>query len=95
MNKTFPALICICGVFVSCADETAASSQKAEEQSSPKAKHTVDYTVKKGDTVAIIARKFGSSIKTVRGATGLSSGVEVKPGQTVRIPMIHPKKIQN
>lgn len=68
--------------------KSSSSSKKAETKLKPTVKHakTVSYTVKKGDTVESIAKKYGSTSKAVRGATGLSSGAKVKPGQTVRIP---------
>lgn len=68
--------------------KSSSSSKKTETKLKPTVKHakTVSYTVKRGDTVESIARKYGSTSKAVRGATGLSSGAKVKPGQTVRIP---------
>ncbi len=68
--------------------KSSSSSKKTETKLKPTVKHakTVSYTVRKGDTVESIAKKFGSTSKAVRGATGLSSGAKVKPGQTVRIP---------
>lgn len=68
--------------------KSSSSSRKTETKLKPTVKHakTVSYTAKKGDTVESIAKKFGSTSKAVRGATGLSSGARVKPGQTVRIP---------
>ncbi len=47
---------------------------------------TKSYTVKKGETLQSVAKKFGSTEKAIRNATGLKSG-KVRPGQTVKIPM--------
>lgn len=47
---------------------------------------TRSYTVKKGETLQSVAKKFGSTEKAIRNATGLKSS-KVRAGQTVKIPM--------
>lgn len=47
---------------------------------------TRSYTVKRGETLQSVARKFGSTEKAIRNATGLKSN-RVRTGQTVKIPM--------
>lgn len=47
---------------------------------------TRSYTVKKGETLRSVAKKFGSTEKAIRNATGLTSN-KVRTGQTVKIPM--------
>ncbi|GIW47748.1 MAG: peptidoglycan endopeptidase LytF [Deltaproteobacteria bacterium] len=44
------------------------------------------YTVKKGDTLAVIARKFGVSVDSLKKANGLS-GTFIKAGQSLVIPV--------
>jgi murein DD-endopeptidase MepM/ murein hydrolase activator NlpD len=45
----------------------------------------VNYTVKPGDTVSGIAKKFGISIDTIRWANNLESISSIKPGQVLKI----------
>lgn len=47
---------------------------------------TRSYTVKKGESLRSVAKKFGSTEKAIRNATGLKSN-KVRTGQTVKIPM--------
>ncbi len=47
---------------------------------------TINYTVKRGETIESIAKKMGSTPKAIRLASGLSSKAQVKRGQTVQIP---------
>ena len=46
---------------------------------------TVSYTVKGGDSITKIAKKFGTSVKAVRAANGLK-GNEIKVGQKLKVP---------
>lgn len=56
----------------------------AEQISEPVAQKT--YAVKKGDTAAAIARRFGVSVKTLRRANRLGSAAALAPGQSLIIP---------
>lgn len=64
----------------------ASSSAKQSAKPTVRYNKTRSYTAKKGDTLKSIAKKFGSSEKAIRNATGLK-GSKIKPGQTVKIPM--------
>ncbi len=64
----------------------ASSSTKQSAKPTVRYNKTRSYTVKKGDSLKSIAKKFGSSEKAIRNATGLK-GSKVRPGQTVKIPM--------
>jgi len=46
---------------------------------------TTSYTVKSGDTLHKIARKFGTSVKAIEGANNLST-TKIKVGQKLKIP---------
>ena len=46
---------------------------------------TVSYTVKGGDSLTKIAKKFGTSVKAVRAANGLK-GNDIKVGQKLKVP---------
>jgi len=48
-------------------------------------KEVLDYTVKKGDTIASIANTFGISSETILWANNLNSGSVLKQGQTLII----------
>jgi LysM repeat protein len=50
------------------------------------ASSTTAYTVKGGDTLTRIAKKFGTTAKAIRGANGLQSDV-IKVGQKLKIPV--------
>lgn len=58
------------------ADADTASSATGE---------TVSYTVKGGDSLTKIAKKFGISVKAVRAANGLK-GNDIKVGQKLKVP---------
>jgi membrane-bound lytic murein transglycosylase D len=44
------------------------------------------YIVRSGDTLAAIARKFGTSVQTLIQTNGLRSSYLIYPGQTLKIP---------
>lgn len=46
----------------------------------------VEYTVKGGDTLSVIAEKNGISLDTLLWANGLSTGDYIKPGDVLKIP---------
>lgn len=47
---------------------------------------TETYTVKRGDTIASIAQRFGVNVGTVQWANNLTNRSTIKPGDTLRIP---------
>jgi murein DD-endopeptidase MepM/ murein hydrolase activator NlpD len=47
------------------------------------------YTVRSGDALASIAKRFGINIGTIISANGISSASSVKPGMQLRIPNIN------
>jgi len=51
-----------------------------------KRKKTLKYRVKKGDSVWLIAKKFGVDDQTIRRLNGLSRRSYIYPGQFLRIP---------
>ena len=46
---------------------------------------TVTYTVKGGDNLTKIAKKFGTTVKAIRSASGLK-GNDIKVGQKLKVP---------
>lgn len=46
----------------------------------------LEYKVQKGDTVAVIAKKFSLDAKTLMAANGLSDARKLKAGKTLQIP---------
>ncbi len=46
----------------------------------------LEYKVQKGDSVAVIAKKFSISAKELMEANGLADAKKLKAGQTVKIP---------
>ena len=46
----------------------------------------VDYTVKKGETLSSLAKKFGVSMDTIQGCNKLQSVEAVVPGKVLKIP---------
>lgn len=44
------------------------------------------YTVRYGDTLSLIARRYGLSVQTVAAVNGISSASVIYPGQRIRIP---------
>jgi len=48
----------------------------------------IEYTVRPGDTVASIAKKFGVSIDTVIWANKIKSVTKIKPGDRLKIPPV-------
>ena len=62
---------------------TATKAEPAVESASTGA--TTAYTVKGGDTLSKIAKKFGTTPKAIRSASGLSSD-KINVGQKLKIP---------
>lgn len=65
------------------AGATAAKAEPAHESAASGA--TTAYTVKGGDTLSKIAKKFGTTPKAIRSASGLSSD-KINVGQKLKIP---------
>lgn len=60
------------------------TSSKKSSSSSKKPTYTV-YTVKKGDAVEKIARRYGTSVTSIKNANGMKSDL-IRIGQKLRIP---------
>ncbi len=60
------------------------SAQAEQESQSSKSKQITSYQVQGGDTLSLIAKKFGISIATIKAANNLSSDA-IKPGQKLTI----------
>ncbi len=58
--------------------------EKASAQASATANYTV-YVVKRGDTLAKIARNHGTSVKAIRSANGLATD-RLLPGKKLKLP---------
>jgi membrane-bound lytic murein transglycosylase D len=65
---------------------TAASIEAGLTKADPLFRTFRFYTVKKGETVAIVARKYGVSSAALREANGLSATARVSIRQTLAIP---------
>ncbi len=67
------------------ATSTNGDSVQAEQKSqSPKPRQITSYQVQGGDTLSLIASKFGISVATLKAANSLSSDT-IKPGQKLTI----------
>ncbi len=68
--------------------EVASSSSKGKSSSSSKPKSSSSaYTVKKGDNINSIAKRYGTTASAVQKANGLkSTNSVIKPGQSLKIP---------
>ncbi len=64
---------------------TKAEHAAAADTASGTTGETVSYTVKGGDSLTKIAKKFGTSVKAVRAANGLK-GNDIKVGQKLKVP---------
>jgi len=72
--------------------ELAGADASADQEPLPKAPVTLSlstYTVRKGESLAAIARRFGLYVDTIISANGLTGGSSVKPGTELRIPNIN------
>ena len=60
------------------------SKSKAKKESKPK---TTTYTVKSGDTLEKIARRFGTTVEAIQKANNMSRGTtRIGIGQKIKIP---------
>lgn len=60
--------------------KTVAKSSKSKSKSS-----SARHTVKKGDTLSSIARRYGSSVSKIKAANGLKSDI-IRDGRTLVVP---------
>ena len=58
------------------------SSTKKKSSSAPR---STSHTVKKGDTLSGIARRYGTTVSKIKAANGLKSDM-IRDGKTLRIP---------
>ncbi len=64
----------------------SASSSSTTSQPKPKPKpQATRHTVKRGDTLSHIARRYGSSVSAIRQANGISGSL-IYPGQKLVVP---------
>lgn len=63
---------------------TNGGSAQAEQKSQSKPKQITSYQVQSGDTLSLIAKKFGVSVSTIKAANNLTSDY-IKPGQKLTI----------
>ncbi|MCB1208424.1 MAG: LysM peptidoglycan-binding domain-containing protein [Verrucomicrobiales bacterium] len=59
-------------------------STTTKKKSSSASKST-SYTIKKGDTLSGIARRYGTTVSKIKAANGLKSDL-IRDGKTLRIP---------
>ena len=72
------------------ASPSASPSASASATTSPSPAPTATpaarrYTVRSGDTLSGIAATFGTTVKAIKAANGLTSNV-IRPGQVLAIP---------
>ncbi len=60
-------------------------NQRARQEYYPQRKKIIYYTVKKGETVSSIARRFNVTVNTIIWANGLNRYGFIKPGQKLKI----------
>ncbi len=60
-------------------------TNKPKPKPTPKAPTVVRHTVKRGDTLSSIARRYGSTVSKIQRANGIS-GSMIRVGQTLKIP---------
>lgn len=65
---------------------TLASSSVLEKDYSLKRSGIIEYTIEEGDTLSLIAERFGISVSTLYWANNLSNQSYIQPGKTLRIP---------
>lgn len=73
------------------ADQIKESRPPAPPERERKTK-VVKYKVKRGDTLASISKKFGTSSKSLLSANGLKSGAQVTEGKILKIPVKQQEK---
>lgn len=61
------------------------ASTKPKTTSKPKPKNTV-ITVKKGDTLYGLAKRYGTSVKAIQSANGMGSATALRDGRSLAIP---------
>ncbi len=63
----------------------AAVQKKVNELLAAKKKKTVTYTVKKGDTLSAIAKKYGTTVKAIAAENGIKNVNRIYVGQKLKI----------
>jgi LysM repeat protein len=58
---------------------------KSSTKSKPKAAASTRHTVKKGDTLSAIARRYGTSVAKIKAANGMKSDM-IRDGKTLVVP---------
>lgn len=65
--------------------KTTSSKPKSKSSTAKKKSSSVRHTVRSGDTLSGIARKYGSSVSRIKSANGLRSDL-IRNGQTLTVP---------
>jgi nucleoid-associated protein YgaU len=69
----------------SSASRSKSSKSKTVAKSSKSRSSSARHTVKKGDTLSSIARRYGSSVSKIKAANGLKSDM-IRDGRTLVVP---------
>ena len=64
---------------------TAKPAAQQAQETAPASGGSTSYTVKKGDTLSSIARKYGVSVQAIMKENNLN-GSNIQVGKTLRIP---------
>jgi LysM repeat protein len=71
--------------FVATVTGVNASVTATSEATAAEAQQTAEYEVNRGDSLWLIARRFGTDVEQLKELNGIS-GNRILPGQTLRVP---------
>ena len=80
------ALLFLVGVFMWLRQQKGQAKSSAKQSLSKPAAVWSRYTVKQGDTIASLARKYGTTASKIATINKISTSADLKPGQSIYIP---------
>jgi LysM repeat protein len=92
MRPPRPLALFLLALAVAAPGAAAAPSVAPAATAAPKDDEALSHTLKAGETLYSVARKYGVSVDAIASVNGIADASKLKPGQKLLIPSVHKVK---